>query len=203
HPRRAALQRRAHADLPLEDRLHADADRELRRSERRVLLVPGVERLGERAAAALHAAWPGGGAVPAPGNGGGGRLLLRRGFAEREGDPGPGREGAARGAWPARWAGRALGAVDARPGRDDADGGDPRGDAAWGGVPRARSRPGVDRGGEAGGPGGAGREPAGEHPELGNGAVGHGERGAVRRVDHEPGGAGDEGAGEVLVGEVR
>ena len=37
-------------------RLHADRDRRLRRAVGRVLLVPEHQRLGERAAAALHAA---------------------------------------------------------------------------------------------------------------------------------------------------
>ena len=49
HPRRSALRRRAPADLQLRNRLHAHADRLLRWSLRRILLVSGIERLGERA----------------------------------------------------------------------------------------------------------------------------------------------------------
>ena len=61
---------------------------------------------------------------------------------------------------------RALGAVDAAAGRDDADGGAARRDDRRRALSRARRRPRVAREGQAGRPDRARPQPAREHPQL-------------------------------------
>ena len=105
-------------------RLHADADRRLRRSVGRVLLVSAHQRLGERAAAARSRRARSSTRARAAGrwrreddfN----HVLIAKG-AKQVLDAGG--IGAARRARPAAGARRALGAVDAAAGRHDADGG--------------------------------------------------------------------------------
>ena len=119
---------------------------------------------------------------------------LRRGRADQRGRPRP--DAGAR---------HALGDGAVRPGRVLGDGRPADGDAECGRLPWPWRGPGHDRGRQAGGSGGAGREPARRHPQFAAGRVRGEERGGVQRRGCGTGvsGAGG-GAGDVLsAGEVR
>ncbi len=136
-PTRTCMQLWSQSD----DRLHADARRGLRRPVGRELLVRPHERVGERAADALHAALrrssrARSGASRPPTSTTTTSASPR--FAKRAARPR--RVGAARRARPARRPRRALGDVDARAGRLHALGGAARGDDRRRALRRPRPR---------------------------------------------------------------
>ncbi len=103
-----------------------DADRRVRRPVGRVLLVSAHQRLGERAAADVHAARDRGRPVAAAHDGARRRLQSHPDCERREAGARCRRQRAAWRARPAPGARRALGAVDDAAGRDDEHGGHPR-----------------------------------------------------------------------------
>ena len=183
----AALQGRRHGARRVEDRLHADARGGVRRAGRGHVLARAHRPPRGPEGGVLHADRrpdPSGAAAAAHRRGG---LPLRGGRARGARRRARGRACGARLARAAGRDRRALGAVDAAERGHDADGGAAHRDALRRGVDRVRCRHRLARAGEAGGPAGARRRPAGEHPELDVDPVRDEERRAVRRRHAGPG----------------
>ena len=192
-------QRRRHAVLEDQGRLHADADRRLRRPAGRELLVPARRRVAERAAAGVHAARRAGRALAAPADGVRGRLQPPADRPRRQAAQGRRHVGAARRARAAAGPGRALGAVDAGAGRDDAARGARQRDHLGRALPRDGQGSRLARDGQAGRPRRARQEPARGHPQQRQRPLRDAERPALRRVDPRPDRAGRTEAAAVLV----
>ena len=173
------LQGRYSAVCAQQVRIHADPGRRLRRVVGGVLLVSEHERVGERAAAAVHTAGSDRRAVTAKNDGPAGRFQPRADRARGEAGRGRGRFGAAGCPRPAAGARCALGIVDAAAGRHDADGGAARRDDRRRALPWPRGRHRVAGEGQAGRSGRPRPQPAREHSQLGVALDGDAERPVV------------------------